>query len=98
MKYIRGPIKIETSIPAGYKEHLDVLEETLGEKGAPYFGPDLEDNCTKTALELWEGFRSMEEYAREIFPLEEDANGLTWMDEAETPKKEVDHDFGAKTF
>ena len=33
------------------------------------------------ALELWEGYRGMEEYAREVFPLEEAANGLKWMDE-----------------
>jgi hypothetical protein len=31
------------------------------------------------ALELWEGPRGLEEYAREVFPLEEQANGLTWM-------------------
>ncbi|WEW56170.1 hypothetical protein PRK78_001605 [Emydomyces testavorans] len=31
------------------------------------------------ARELWEGWRSMEEYAREVFPVEEEANGLDWM-------------------
>ena len=28
---------------------------------------------------LWEGWRDMEEYAREVFPVEEEANGLDWM-------------------
>ncbi|KAI2090793.1 hypothetical protein LOZ36_001274 [Ophidiomyces ophidiicola] len=31
------------------------------------------------ARELWEGWRSLEEYAREVFPVEEEANGLDWM-------------------
>ncbi|KMU73198.1 nitrogen metabolite repression regulator NmrA [Coccidioides immitis RMSCC 3703] len=31
------------------------------------------------ARTLWEGWRSMEEYAREAFPVEEEANGLDWM-------------------
>ncbi len=30
-------------------------------------------------MQLWEGPRGLEEYAREVFPLEEQANGLTWM-------------------
>lgn len=46
----------------------------------PYFGdPKLEISCPSEALELWEGPRGMEEYARETFALEEEANGLTWM-------------------
>ncbi|KAK7510474.1 NmrA-like family-domain-containing protein [Phyllosticta citriasiana] len=81
VRYVRGPISIEVPVPAGYREHLEILEETLGWKSAPYFGPDLEPNCTREALDLWEGFRDIEEYAREIFPVEERANGLTWMDE-----------------
>ena len=44
------------------------------------------------ALELWEGNRSMEEYARDVFPVEEAANGLTWMEEVETPRREVELD------
>jgi hypothetical protein len=31
------------------------------------------------ARALWPGWRSMEEYAREVFPVEEEANGLDWM-------------------
>jgi hypothetical protein len=36
---------------------------------------------------LWEGYRGLEEYAREVFPLEEAANGLTWMNEVETDEE-----------
>ena len=35
--------------------------------------------CVDEARGLWEGWRSMEEYAREAFPIEEEANGLDWM-------------------
>lgn len=80
-------------MPAGYRQHLEALEETLSRKCAPYFGPDLEKDCPKVALELWEGYRDIEEYAREVFPVEEAANGLTWMEEVETPQREVDLDF-----
>jgi len=46
----------------------------------PYFGTEvMERSCPREAMELWEGHRGLEEYAREVFPLEEAANGLTWM-------------------
>lgn len=98
MRYIRGPINVEISIPRGYREHLSILEEVLGEKEAPYFGPDLEPNCTAVAKQLWEGNRSIEEYAREVFPVEESNNGLTWMDEGDEPNREVELDFASLTF
>ncbi|KAF1813911.1 NmrA-domain-containing protein [Eremomyces bilateralis CBS 781.70] len=79
--YVRAPITISLPVPTGYREHLEILEEVLGNQRAPYFGPDLQEKCLEEALELWEGFRSMEEYAREVFPLEEAANGLRWMEE-----------------
>lgn len=34
---------------------------------------------TSEARELWGGYRGMEEYAREAFPFEEEANGKDWM-------------------
>lgn len=34
---------------------------------------------TDGARNLWQGWRDMEEYAREVFPVEEEANGLDWM-------------------
>lgn len=91
--YRRGPIVINVPTPIGYREHLSALEETLCEKGAPYFGPDLEPDCPHVALELWEGNRDMEEYAREVFPVEEAANGLSWMEEVATPRHEIEVDF-----
>lgn len=80
VKYIHGPIKIQVNIPSGYREHLEVLEDVLGNRRAPYFGPTYE--YPNEALSLWEGYRGIEEYAREVFPLEEAANGLTWMDDS----------------
>lgn len=34
---------------------------------------------TSDARKLWPGFRRIEDYAREAFPVEEEANGKTWM-------------------
>ena len=34
---------------------------------------------TNEARQLWAGYRGIEEYAREVFPIEEEANGKTWM-------------------
>lgn len=92
VRYKRGPVIINVPTPAGYREHLSALEETLGQKQADYFGPDLINDCPQMALDLWEGNRDIEEYAREVFPLEEQANGLTWMEEVDTPAREVEHD------
>ncbi len=68
---------MEVPIPSGYRSQLEGIEELFGKCEAPYFGPDIQ--APKEALGLWEGYRGMEEYAREVFPLEEAANGLTWM-------------------
>jgi hypothetical protein len=85
--YVCGPILYPQKVPDGYREHLDVLEEVLGKKDAPYFGPELEEGCTKLACELWEGNRDIEEYAREVFPIEEYNNGQRWMDEDESDQE-----------
>lgn len=78
VRYIHGPIQIKVNIPSGYREQLDMLQETLGQKRAPYFGPSLE--YPREARSIWEGHRGIEEYAREVFPIEEYANGLRWME------------------
>lgn len=90
VRYVRGPIEIKVRIPAGYREQLEALEKLFRvdepdpKKQPPYFGdPQLEKNVPAQALELWEGPRGLEEYAREMFPLEEEANGLTWMYDGE---------------
>ncbi|KAM0797010.1 NmrA-like family-domain-containing protein [Usnea florida] len=74
-------IDIEVSVPSGYREQLLALEELFGKCKAPYFGLDLEPNISREARALWPGWRGIEEYAREVFPLEEAAHGLTWMNE-----------------
>lgn len=79
MRYVHAPIEVKVSVPSGYREQLDILQETLGEKRAPYFGPDLE--YPREGRSIWEGHRGIEEYAREVFPIEEYANGLRWMEE-----------------
>lgn len=86
VRYRRGPIEIKVKLPAGYARQLEALERLyeLGRddpsRQPPYFGDrELEDSCPAEALKLWEGPRGLEEYAREVFPLEEQANGKTWM-------------------
>ncbi|KFY82992.1 hypothetical protein V500_10229 [Pseudogymnoascus sp. VKM F-4518 (FW-2643)] len=88
VRYERGPIEIAVSIPIGYARQLRALEQlfSLGGPDAdsqpPYFGDSqLEESVPAVAMGLWEGYRGLEEYAREVFPLEEAANGLTWMHE-----------------
>ncbi|KAK6423931.1 hypothetical protein LTR95_016470 [Oleoguttula sp. CCFEE 5521] len=79
VRYVHGEIDIKVSLPSGYREQLAILQETLGEKRAPYFGPELE--YPREARGIWEGYRGLEEYAREVFPDEEFANGLRWMED-----------------
>ncbi|OTB07768.1 hypothetical protein M426DRAFT_71543 [Hypoxylon sp. CI-4A] len=88
--YKRGPIELKVKIPEGYRVQLEALEKLFSKdnkdpkKQPPYFGDaELESRCPEDALALWEGPRGLEEYAREIFPLEEEANGMTWMLEEE---------------
>ena len=90
-------INIEVPIPDGYREQLRYLEIIFGKHDAPYFGLDIENGKTLREVEeagtneagtvveearaLWGGWRGIEEYAREVFPVEEANNGLTWMKE-----------------
>ncbi|KAK7953373.1 nitrogen metabolic regulation protein [Apiospora saccharicola] len=93
VRYKRGPIEVKVKIPEGYREQLVALEKLFSphnqnpEEQPPYFGDiELEQGCPDSALALWEGPRGLGEYAQEIFPLEEEANGMTWMfDEEEEP-------------
>lgn len=77
---------MKVKIPEGYRDQLEALGKLFSldnqdpKAQPPYFGDkELESRCPDDALALWEGPRGLEEYAREIFPLEEEANGMTWM-------------------
>ena len=101
VRYVRGPIEVKVKIPEGYRCQLEALEELYSlqnddpAKQPPYFGDrELEDSCPQAALELWEGPRYLEEYAREVFPLEEYANGLRWMEEEDGENGENGADRG----
>lgn len=54
------------------------IVKTLCDKKAEYFRPDME--CPETARQLWPGWRGLEEYARETWPLEEKQNGAQWAE------------------
>ncbi|KAE8446067.1 hypothetical protein EG329_012575 [Mollisiaceae sp. DMI_Dod_QoI] len=85
---LQSKIDVKVKIPNGYREQLLALEKMYaigredGRLQPLYFGEErLENSCPDEAMALWEGYRGLEEYAREVFPLEEAANGLTWMNE-----------------
>ena len=96
-------IAIKTKIPAGYRDQLLALEKmyALGKddksKQPPYFGTQrFESSCPDEALALWEGYRGLEEYAKEIFPLEEAANGRRWMEEEVAVEGEEESEDGSE--
>lgn len=88
-------IEVKVKIPNGYREQLVALEEMYAlakekELQPPYFADtELEEKVPEIAMGLWEGYRGLEEYAREVFPLEEAANGLTWMNDENDEEGEV---------
>lgn len=47
----------------------------------PSVNPARPRKLTSEARRLWPGFRRIEDYARETFPIEEEANGKDWMKE-----------------
>lgn len=89
VRYQYNPkIDVKVNIPCGYREQLTALEQIYSLGAADgrlqpfYFGTEvLEKSCPREAMEVWEGYRGLEEYAREVFPLEEAANGLDWMND-----------------
>lgn len=93
-RYVYDPkIDILVSIPAGYRQQLEGIEVLFGQMKAPYYpGPEFprptknakdpaNQRLTQEAHDLWQGWRGMEEYVREVFPVEEAANGLDWMND-----------------
>ena len=78
VSYIHSPtIEVSVPIPAGYEAQLRGVEILFGKYNAPYFGPEI--TAPDEARRLWEGWRGLEEYAREVFPVEEANNGMDWM-------------------
>ena len=78
--YTRAPIQIRCPIPSGYEEQLSGIEALFGKHDdALYFGLGVggEEGLSE-ARGLWEGWRGVEEYAREVFIEEERANGRAW--------------------
>ena len=47
------------------------------------------ERCPEFARNLWQGWRSLEEYAREVFPVEERANSAPWVLQLEAEVGEV---------
>lgn len=43
--------------------------------------PDEVEQDARISRALWEGWRDIEGYARDTFPVEERLNGLSWMDD-----------------
>ncbi|EEH40041.1 nitrogen metabolic regulation protein [Paracoccidioides lutzii Pb01] len=64
--------------PDGTSVDVGVGEQT-GKGPAEPYGGIKSLGLVDGARSLWEGWRDMEEYAREVFPVEEEANGLDWM-------------------
>ena len=78
VRYVNAPCEIKIPIPDGYRDQLEAIVETLCDNKAVYFRPDME--CPETARQLWPGWRGLEEYARETWPLEEKQNGAQWAE------------------
>lgn len=97
VRYVNAPLEIKIPIPDGYRKQLEGILLTLCEHKGIYFRPEME--CPETARKIWPGWRGLEEYAREVWPIEERENGAAWT-EAEgsgvqsglaTPAEELEH-------
>jgi uncharacterized protein YbjT (DUF2867 family) len=92
VRYVPAPLEIKIPIPDGYRAQLEGIVTTLCDGRGSYFREDME--CPKTARMLWPGWRGLEEYAREVWPLEERQNGALWVEGLSgtvTPAEEVEH-------
>ncbi|MCJ1271955.1 hypothetical protein MMC22_011860 [Lobaria immixta] len=88
--YTHSPtINFSVPIPPGYRSQLEGIATLFGQRNAPYFGPEI--SAPDEARGLWAGWRGVEEYAREVFPVEEAANGMNWMqDGADTTENDTE--------
>jgi hypothetical protein len=61
------------------------VESTDGDDDEPIIQEDEEEydehykNWLRVTRKLWGGWRDVEGYARDVFPVEEKLNGMTWM-------------------
>ncbi|KAI5787291.1 hypothetical protein EDC01DRAFT_617855 [Geopyxis carbonaria] len=78
VRYVNSPLEIKIPIPDGYRAQLEGIVTTLCDNKGEYFRPSME--CPNTARRLWPGWRGLEEYAREVWPLEEKQNGANWAE------------------
>ncbi|RPA99592.1 NAD(P)-binding protein [Choiromyces venosus 120613-1] len=91
VNYQPHPLEIHIPIPPGYRDQLEGIVKVLCEQRAPYFRPEMEDSATTISRALWPGWRGMEEYAREVWPIEEKSNGASWIASGvATPASEMD--------
>lgn len=92
VRFVPSPLTIAIPIPDGYRAQLEGIVHTLCENKGEYFRPEME--CPETARQIWPGWRGLEEYAREVWPLEEKQNGAAWAESLSgivTPAEELEH-------
>lgn len=78
--YIQCPLEIDGfPIPQGYRDQLYAAANLFEDPKNSYFPPGMGERCPEVSRHLWQGWRSLEEYAREVFPVEERANGAPWI-------------------
>ena len=83
--YVQAPLNLTgMPIPQGYRDQLYAIATMFQNPRNPYFPPGMGERCPEVARHLWQGWRSLEEYAREVFPVEERANGAPWILQAES--------------
>jgi hypothetical protein len=97
--YVHEPrVEIKVPIPSDYRSQLAGIEVLFGRFDAPYLpGAEFDFSrrgssdkngkvkmkLTGEARQLWEGWRGIEEYAKEAFPVEEEMNGRDWMEKVD---------------
>ncbi|KAF8444354.1 hypothetical protein BDZ91DRAFT_768929 [Kalaharituber pfeilii] len=78
--YVQSPLDLSgMPIPQGYQDQLYAIAKMFQDPRNSYFLPGMGERCPDVARNLWQGWRSLEEYAREVFPVEERANGAPWI-------------------
>jgi hypothetical protein len=60
-------VEVKYKIPSGYREQLEGIVRIFGREGGgeEYFPPGVRG--VETARSIWEGWRGVEEFAREVW-------------------------------